>query len=235
LDSKDSMAFIEASRCPGGVPQARGIDKGLSMWLRCGASLVIVIVFAAAPSRAAQDTQAPLAKVKTTLGKALAILRDQQMPVEQRRRALQHLAERNLDLERMARGSLGDHWNEMTPAGRDEFVSLFGAFIEAAYLAQIQDYVELNIDVSKERVASQDYAQVDATVIQPHEETLPITFMLERHADDWIVYDVVVEGVSMVANYRAQFDRVIKRQGLAQLLSELRAKQRQLTDLIGKP
>jgi phospholipid transport system substrate-binding protein len=135
----------------------------------------------------------------------------------------------------MARGSLGDHWNEITPAEHDEFVSLFRAFIEAAYLTQIQDYVELNIDVSKERVASPDYALVDATVRQPHEDDLPLTFMLERRGDDWIVYDVEVDDVSMVANYRAQFNRVIKRQGLAQLLDDLRVKQKQLAALIGKP
>ena len=234
LDSKNSMTPMEASGCVGGVPQAGGIDKGLSMWLRCGASLLIVMVLATAPSRAAEETSAPLAKVKTTLGEALAILHDQQMPVEQRRRALLQLAERNLDFERMARGSLGDHWNEMTPAEHDEFVSLFGAFVEAAYLTQIQDYVELNIDVSKERVDGPDYALVDATVVQPHEDALPITFMLERRGYDWIVYDVAVEDVSMVANYRAQFERVIKRQGLAQLLNDLRAKQKQLMPLIGR-
>ena len=226
---------MEASGCSGGVPQARGIGKRLSMWLRCGASLAIVIVLATTPACAAQGTAAPLAKVQRTLGEALAILHDQQMPLEQRRRALQELAERNLDLDRMARGSLGDHWNELTPAERDEFVSLFGAFIEAAYLAQIQDYVELKIDVSKERIAGPNYARVDATVIQPHVETLPITFMLERRGDDWIVYDVEVEDVSMVENYRTQFNRVIKRQGLAQLLNDLRAKQKQLAALIGKP
>jgi phospholipid transport system substrate-binding protein len=157
------------------------------------------------------------------------------MPLEQRRRALQELAERNLDLDRMARGSLGDHWNELTPAEHDQFVSLFGAFIEAAYLAQIQDYVELKIDVGKERIVGPNDARVDATVIQPHEEMLPITFMLERRGDDWIVYDVEVEDVSMVQNYRTQFNRVIKRQGLAQLLNDLRAKQKQLAALIGKP
>lgn len=166
--------------------------------------MLFVMFLAAAPARAAQETPAPLAKVKSTLGDALAILHNRQMPVEQRQRALRELAERNLDLPRMAQGSLDKHWNELNPAERDEFVSLFSAFIEAAYLTQIQDYVELNIAVSKERYASPDYALVDATVIQPHEDDLPITFMLERRGDDWIVYDVEVEDVSMVENYRGQ-------------------------------
>jgi len=194
---------------------------------------MILLVFAVSSARAARE--APRAKVKMTLGGALAILHDQQLPVDQRRRAMLQLADRNLDLAQMARGALGDHWNELTPPQRDEFVGLFGAFIEAAYLTQIQEYVNLNIDVGKETVVSSDYATVDATVEQPHEDALPITFMLERRGDDWLVYDVTVEGVSMVENYRAQFYRVIKRDGLAQLLDDLRVKQQQLTALIAKP
>ena len=230
----ESMPAREASGCTGSMTQEKEIVKRLLMWLRCGASLVILIV-AVGSTRAAQETTAPLAKVKVTLGEALAILHDQQMPVEQRRRSLLVLAERNLDLERMSRESLDDHWNELTPAEHHEFVALFAAFMEAAYLTQIQDYVELNVNVSKERVAGPDNALVDATVIQPHEEALPITFVLERRSHDWMVYDVSVDGVSMVANYRAQFDHVIKRQGLEQLLDDLKAKQKQLVALVGRP
>jgi phospholipid transport system substrate-binding protein len=141
---------------------------------------------------------------------------------------------RSAALPRMARASLGDHWNELTTAERDELVSLFGAFIEAAYLTQIQNYVELNIAVSKERYAGPNYALVDATMIQPHEDDLPISFMLERRGNDWFVYDVEVEDVRMIENYCTQFDRVIREQGLVHLLNDLRAKQKQLAELIGK-
>jgi len=75
--------------------------------------------------------------------------------------ALLQLAERNLDLQWMARESLGDHWNEITPAERDEFVTLFTVFIEEAYLTRIQDYVELKIDVRKARLLRPNYAEVD--------------------------------------------------------------------------
>ncbi len=207
----------------------------MSIWLRCTAALMLLLFLTSASSRAAQETLTPLAKVKSTLGDALAIVHDQQMPVEQRRRELRDLANRNLDLPRMARGSLGLHWNELSQTEHDEYVSLFGAFIEAAYLSQIQDYVKLNIEVTNERSTSPNYALVDAIVKQPHEDDLPITFMLERHGDDWMVYDVRVENVSMIENYRSQFDHVIKRHGLARLLNDLRVKQKQLAALIGKP
>jgi phospholipid transport system substrate-binding protein len=217
------------------VQQVKGIGNRVKTWLWCGVSLTILIASVVVPALAVPEAPGPLTKVKTTIAQAVTVLHDQQMPIDQRRRALQQLAERNLDLHRMAQESLNGHWNEITPAERDEFVTLFAAFIEEAYLTQIQDYIELNIDINKERRVSPDFAEVDATVLQPHEEVLPITFMLERQNDDWLVYDVTVEGVSMVQNYRAQFDRVIKRDGVVRLLNDLRIKQKQLAALIARP
>ncbi len=182
----------------------------------------------------ADPDAAPTVKVKATLTEALTILHNQQAPVDERRTNLIKLAEANLDLKRMAQGSLGDQWNQLSPSERDDYVGLFTAFIEEAYLVQIQDYVKLNIAVTKGRMINPDYAEVDAIVHQPHEEDLPITFMLERHGADWIVYDVNVEGVSMVQNYRTQFIRVIKHNGLPALMNSLREKQKSLAGLIGQ-
>jgi phospholipid transport system substrate-binding protein len=200
--------------------------------------LLIASVVTPSPARALQAAEAtptPVTKLRATLAQALLILHDQQMPVAQRRRELLQLAEQNLDLKRMAQGSLGDQWGHLTPNEREEFVGLFAAFIEEAYLVQIQDYVSLNITVSKGQLLNPDNAEVDATVIQPHEEVLPITFMLERRGDDWAIFDVRVEGISMVHNYRTQFGRVIRQQGLPQLMKDLREKQKSLASLIGQP
>jgi phospholipid transport system substrate-binding protein len=200
--------------------------------VRLIAGLTSVLLLAA--SLAFAQTATPLGQVKTTLNAVLAILHNQKAPLTERRRALLHLAESNLDLATMARGSLGNHWTELTSQQRADFVPLFGSFIEAAYLAQIQEYVNLNIKVGNARAVAADYSEVDATVVQPHEDDLPITFLLERRGDAWLVYDVRVEGVSMVENYRAQFDRVIREQGLPALMNDLRQKRQGLIDLIGQ-
>jgi phospholipid transport system substrate-binding protein len=178
--------------------------------------------------------ETPKAMVQAQIGQTLTILHDQQMPLAERRRKLRALAEHDLDLPFMARESLGSHWNEISPAQRQEFVGLFTAFIEDAYLTQIQEYAQLNIAVGDARLAPPSYAQVDATVSQPHEDILPITFLMEQHGDGWLVYDVLADGVSMVRNYRAQFDREIKDHGMAALLDSLREKQEQLESLTGQ-
>ncbi len=202
--------------------------------------LAVVLAFAlfltpAMRAAALTDPATPLVAVRSAIDRTVGILHDQQAPLEQRRRELRALAERKLDLARMARGALGSHWNELSETQRAEFVPLFAAFIETAYLDQIQDYAKLRIDVSAQSLGDPDHARVSATVLQPNEEPIPITFMLENSDHRWLVYDVTVSDISMVENYRAQFDRVIRSQGISVLMDRLRQKQAQLAALLGQP
>jgi phospholipid transport system substrate-binding protein len=196
-------------------------------------NVAVAIAIAAASSRAGGNEPDPLVAIRTSVGQAVAILHNSQLPLVQRRRELRALAESRLDLPKMAAGSFGRHWNDLTQAERDQFVPLFTAFIEDAYLSQIQNYETLKIDASKETRLDPNHVNIAATVIQPGEDNLPITFMLERTGGGWMVYDVAVEDVSMVEHYRAQFDRVIRSQGMPQLLASLRRKQAQLDSLVG--
>jgi len=180
------------------------------------------------------DAGAPRAAVTGAIDGAIAILHNTRIPVEQRRRELRALAERNLDLAKMAQGVLGTHWTEMTPAQQQEFVPLFEAFIEVAYLGEIQEYVKLKIDVGAEKLDGAERARVDASVLQPGEDPIEITFMLERTPRGWLMYDVVVDDIGMVENYRAQFDRVIRTRGLSRLEAELRIKQAKLNAMLGE-
>ena len=199
------------------------------------AIFAVVLAFGGRGARAAlTDAGTPRAAVTSAIDDAIAILHNTGMPVEQRRRELRALAERNLDLAKMAQGALGTHWTEMTPAQQQEFVPLFEAFIEAAYLGEIQEYIKLKIEVGAETPEGADHARVDATVLQPGEDPIEITFMLERAPRGWLMYDVVVDDIGMVENYRAQFDRVIRNRGLSRLEAELRIKQAKLDAMLGE-
>jgi phospholipid transport system substrate-binding protein len=202
-------------------------------------ALVLGCALAIAPAgcaatRADAATATPLGAVKSALDKAIKILGDQQMPIAQRRRELRQIAEGNLDLTRMAQAAMGVHWDQLSPAERTQYVPLFAAFIETAYLDQIQDYVKLRIEVSGEKLGGPRHALVFATVLQPDQPPIPITFVLENRGDHWLVYDVQVEDISMVENYRAQFDRVIREHGIKYLMSRLKQKQAQLEALLGQ-
>jgi phospholipid transport system substrate-binding protein len=170
----------------------------------------------------------PASETHAMVVDAVAILHNKSISPDQRRREVMKLADSKLDFARMARGSLGPHWSELTPAQRDRFVALFKGFFEAAYLNKIQDYSNLDIQVSNATFTGPDYARVDASVVQPGKDNVPITFMLARRGNDWRVYDVEIENVGMIENYRAQFDRIIRAHGISQLMSDLQAKQAQL-------
>lgn len=220
----------------------RRVTSRPMLQLHVAGRIVVLALLLASPSAllpvgratAGADVGTPLGAVRSAIDKALRILGDERMPVEQRRRDLRQLAETHLDLARMARGTLGDHWSQLSEAQRARYVPLFAAFIEDAYLDQIQDYVKLRIDVSTESVGDQNHARVFATVLQPGEEPLPIAFVLENNDNRWLVYDIEVENISMVQNYRAQFDRVIRDHGIGDLMNRLRKKQTQLEALLGQ-
>jgi len=214
-----------------------GFGKNATAWLTIpvlAAVLVILPVFGGRDANAVLSVATPRGAVTSAIDDAIAILHNTGMPVEQRRRELRALAERNLDLAKMAESVLGTHWTEMTPAQQQEFVPLFEAFIEDAYLGEIQEYIKLKIDVGGETLDGADHARVDATVLQPGEDPIEITFLLERGPRGWLMYDVVVDDIAMVGNYRAQFDRVIRTRGLARLEAELRIKQAKIEAMLGE-
>jgi phospholipid transport system substrate-binding protein len=95
-------------------------------------------------------------------------------------------------------------------------------------------YAKLKIEVGAETGEGADHARVGATVLQPGEDPIEITFMLERAPRGWLMYDVVVDDIGMVENYRAQFDRVIHTRGPSRLEAELRIKQAKLDAMLGE-
>jgi phospholipid transport system substrate-binding protein len=195
--------------------------------------LLLFLVVQPWPSFSDITAPDPASETRAMIAQAVAILHNTRISADQRRSEVIKLAESKFDFARMAEGSLGSHWAGLAPAQRDRFVDLFTAFFEAAYLNKIQDYANLRIRVSDENFTGGDYARVDASVVQPGEEGIPITFMLGRRGKEWMVYDVTIEGVGMIENYRAQFDRIIRAHGISQLMADLHAKQAQLRSRLG--
>ncbi len=223
-------------------------DIGLNPELSCDSAVqqrkrkarwftaVLWILLLAPPGRSLADVASsdPARQTRAIVTQAVAILHNTSISPERRRAALIKLAGGKLDFRLMAQGSLGSHWAELSPAQRERFVSLFTGFFEAAYLRKIQDYANLDIQVDDEKFSDHNHARVDARVMQPGQDTIPVSFMLERHGSAWMVYDVQFENVGMIENYRAQFDRVIRAHGISQLMSDLQAKQAQLGAGLGK-
>ena len=175
----------------------------------------------------------PLDTVNAVINKSLPVLRDKRTPLPQRRRQLRDLLEQHFDFPDMARIALGYHWRELSPTQRSQFTQLFTAFIENAYLSKIQDYSGQDVAVLGQNSEGEGFARVRSQIIQPAKQPIKVDYLLRDINGDWKIYDVTVDAISIVANYRNQFNRVINDQGFDKLMADMKAKQQQLQASMG--
>ena len=128
----------------------------------------------------------------------------------------------------MAKRSLGPTWGKLSAGQRQEFVKLFSELLEASYSDKIEKYAQrVKIDYTGE-ILDGDYAEVRTTVVRANDR-IPLNYRLINEAGTWKVYDVVIEGVSLVSNYRSQFSKIIHESSYAELVRRLKTKVSELT------
>lgn len=140
-----------------------------------------------------------------------------------RRTEIRTIAEDFFDVRETAQRALGRHWQARTPAERDEFVRLFGDVLERAYLSKIELYGGEKIAFLGE-VGDGEQATVRTKIVSKQGTEIPIDYRMLRRGDRWVVYDVLIEGVSLVANYRSQFNRLVVTSSYEGLVQALKAK-----------
>jgi len=119
------------------------------------------------------------------------------------------------------------HWQPLSEAQRTEFVGLFAELLERSYISKIETYGGEKIQYTAER-ADGDFATVSTRIITKNGTEVPVDYRMIKRADRWLVYDVSIEGVSLVSNYRTQFNKIIQTTSYAELVSKLRNKQDEL-------
>lgn len=172
------------------------------------------------------------AEVKKTVDEVVAIVSSKEMKKPQneqkRRQALKKSIGAIFDYGEMAQRSLGRHWKERSAAERKEFVQLFETLLENSYADKIESYNNEKIVYQKETVEG-EYAEVRSKVVTAKRDEYSLDYRLMNKGGKWVVYDVVIEGVSLVANYRSQFNKIIQNQGYAELVKKLRIKSTEIT------
>jgi phospholipid transport system substrate-binding protein len=127
------------------------------------------------------------------------------------------------DFEEMAKRSLGAHWRRLDPQRQKEFVTLFTDLLEKTYANSINLYDDQKVVYTGETI-DQDYAEVGTKIVSKKEEAYSADYKLHRVAGKWKVYDIVAEGISVVNNYRSQFNRVIVNSSVEELMKKLKEK-----------
>ena len=147
----------------------------------------------------------------------------------ERRAAVRKIAEDIFDFNETAKRSLGRHWQPRTPAERKEFVDLFANLLERSYLSKIELYSGEKIAYLGDTIDG-DQATVRTRIATRHGTEIPVDYKMYRHGDRWLVYDVVIEGVSLIANYRNQFNRIIQTSSYQELVRKMKTKQAEFSD-----
>jgi phospholipid transport system substrate-binding protein len=190
-------------------------------------ALAAALVMTLAPSRFIAPAQAddPSSVVRTTVNQALNVLRDTSTPLAQRQDQLRQIVSSTFDFTEMAKSALGYHWKQITPAQQQEFTAAFVAFIEDSYLSKINDYRGQQVTFGTVSNDGPQYAQVNTDIVQPTGDAIHVNYRLLQSGNTWKIYDVTVDAISIIANYRNQFNRVMNNQGYDKLISDLKAKQ----------
>jgi len=191
--------------------------------------LTLNLALAVAPALAGQPTEV----VKGTVDEVLRLLSDPALksPAKrsQRRQMVKSTIDRYFDYEEMAKRCLGASWRSLNAAQRTEFVRLFGELLEASYYDKIERYTDEKIAYTGENLDG-DFAEVRSVIVRKNDR-IPMDYRLLHKSSNWMVYDVVIEGVSLVSNYRSQFGRVVSESGYGELVRRLRVKVDELKKL----
>jgi phospholipid transport system substrate-binding protein len=211
-----------------------GAARGVAIRMRALTLAIVtvaLIVTSVDPSLARADTA--MGVTQTMVNKALQIMANKSAPVQQRRRQLRESIENEFDFTEMSKSALGYHWRTITPNQRAQFTKLFTAFIEDAYLSKIQDYSGQQVQFQGQSPLGQGYSQVNTAIVQSGKSPITVNYLLLQKDQTWKIYDVTVDAISIIANYRNQFNRVINDKGFDQLMADLQAKQQELAALLG--
>ena len=170
----------------------------------------------------------PVTLIKQTINEVIDILKDEELKKQenilQRRAEVRRVIEERFDFEEMSKRSLALHWKKRSPEERQEFIPLFSDLLERSYVNKIESYTDEQILYTDETI-DDNYAVVRTKIITKRNVEVPIEYRLLRKNGQWGVYDVVIEGVSLVNNYRNQFNKIIRKDSYEELVKRMKNKQ----------
>ena len=168
----------------------------------------------------------PTAAIKTTIKQMFVILNDEELKTpgraEERRQQLEKVIGNRIAYDEMAKRSLGPQWAQLNEEERQEFVRLYAQLLRDTYSSRFDRYSDEKVEFLQETLQG-DYAEV-RTRLTSSKFTLDVDYRMLQRAGDWRVYDIVVDGISLVHSYREQFNKIIRTYSYEELVAKLRQK-----------
>ncbi len=169
----------------------------------------------------------PSDQIRQTTEKILAIVQDPAMKGPdkdvERQRQMRKMIDERFDWAAMARSAIGKHWRDLSEAQRTEFTGLFSELIEKTYMSKIESYSGEKILYKGDKV-DEMYGVADVVISTLKGADIPVSYRVQKKGADWLVYDVNIEGVSLVNNYRSQIGAILNSSSYANLIVKIKAK-----------
>ena len=190
----------------------------------------ILLVLTASIFMASVACANPTEDVKKTVDEVVHIVADKELKKNdtKRRQALKKAISGIFDYSEMAKLSLGKHWPPRTAAEKKQFAELFATLLENSYAGKIESYNNEKIVYIKEISLDDKHVEVKSKVVTAARDEFTLDYRLVNQNGKWMVYDVIIEGVSLVSNYRSQFNKIITNSGYDKLVQKLQSKNQEL-------
>ena len=194
-------------------------------WMGVGVLLSgLLLVSAVRTARAGE----PQEKVRETIDAVLAVLQDTSLQgpenTGKRREKMRQAVFQRFGFEEMAQRALAQYWSKRTPAEKQEFITLFSELLERSYISKIESYTgEQTIRYVQETI-DKDYASVRTEIVVKRDANVEVEYKVLRRDGKWQIYDIVIEGVSLVNNYRTQFHNIVSQESYEALVKKLKVK-----------
>ena len=172
---------------------------------------------------AQEGTETPLQVVTETVDAVIAALANDEFSEDTKKRQVKNIIGKNFDFVAMANRVLATNWSKATKPQRARFTSLFRELLSNTYWRKISGYTNEEVEYLSERMRSQKLATVN-TVIKTDTVDIPVDYKLYLKGDAWMAYDVVIEQVSLVRNYRGSFQEIVRKVGIDGLIGQLETK-----------
>ncbi|MGB5178581.1 MAG: ABC transporter substrate-binding protein [Gammaproteobacteria bacterium] len=184
--------------------------------------LALMIGFTLAFTALSFAGNSPTDVVRISVDAVLAILDDEQLNYEDKRTQIKVIVKERFDFRAMSQRTLATNWSKTTDEEKEKFVELFSQLIENSYVGKIDSYTNERVDYPGEKVSGRK--AVVETLIITSSADIPVDYRLYQKGDQWLVYDVIIEGISLISNYRSSYQEIMKKEGFDGLLAKMRAK-----------
>ena len=164
----------------------------------------------------------PTEDVRTSVDAILLILQNDELDKQQKRAEISKIVSQRFDFRAMSQRTLATNWKKTSNEEKKQFIELFSQLIESSYVGKIEAYTNEKVEFPGEKVKGKK--AVVETLIITSSADVPVNYRMYQKGDQWLVYDVIIEGVSLISNYRSSYQEIMKDEGFDGLLNKMQAK-----------